>query len=284
MRLSFSQRGFRYTVGMNYELGVIGAGNMAEAIVRGVLKSGQLQAGQIIASDPTPQRRELFQNELGVRTAPGNREVAAGSAMLLLSVKPQTCKTILQEISDATPADTLVISIMAGISSKFIESSLGGMRRRVVRTMPNTPMLVGQGMAAIAPGTHATPADLAIVRKLFSAAASVIQVQEQQIDAVTAVSGSGPAYFFFLVEQMIASGIKLGLSPEQARELASKTAMGSATMLVNSTDSPQELRRKVTSPNGTTHAAITTMESQGLPAIIDAAMKACAARSKELGQ
>jgi pyrroline-5-carboxylate reductase len=145
-------------------------------------------------------------------------------------------------------------------------------------------MLVGQGMVAVAPGSHATAADLAVVKNLFASAASVIEVTEDQIDAVTAVSGSGPAYCFFLVEQMIAAGIKLGLSPEQARELANKTAMGSATMLMQSNDSPQELRRKVTSPNGTTHAAITTMESQGLPAIIESAMRACARRSKELGQ
>jgi pyrroline-5-carboxylate reductase len=269
---------------MQYDLGVIGAGNMAEAIVQGVLKSGQLTAGRIIASDPTPQRRELFHAELGVRSVADNREVAAHSSMLLLSVKPQTCKTILQEIAAVTPAQTLVISIMAGISSAFIESALGGDSRRVVRTMPNTPMLVGQGMVAIAAGAHATADDLATARKLFDAAASVIEVDEKQIDAVTAVSGSGPAYFFYLVEQMIASGIRLGLSPEQARLLANKTAMGSATMLMNSTDAPEELRRKVTSPNGTTHAAITTMESQQLPAIIDAAMRACSERSKALGQ
>ncbi len=283
-RSSFTPAFFRYTATMNYELGVIGAGNMAEAIVRGVLRSGQFKPAQIVASDPTPQRREFFQTELGVRAIEDNLEVSRASSTLLLSVKPQACKAILQQIAAVVPDRTLIISIMAGISSGFIESTLGGANRRVVRTMPNTPMLVGQGMAAIAAGTHATAADLAATRSLFAAAASVIEVPESQIDAVTAVSGSGPAYFFFLVEQMIASGIKLGLSPENVRELANKTAMGSATMLMNSDDSAQELRRKVTSPNGTTHAAITTMESKGLAGIIDAAMRACSDRSKELGQ
>jgi pyrroline-5-carboxylate reductase len=268
---------------MTYDLGVIGAGNMAEAIVRGVLRSGQLSAGKIIASNPTLRRRELFQTELSIRAVEDNREVARNSAVVMLCVKPQKCEAVLQEISDVTAPTTLIISIMAGISSSFIETTLGG-SRRVVRTMPNTPILVGQGMVAIAPGRHAITEDLTSTRRLFETAASVIEVREDQIDAVTAVSGSGPAYFFFLVEQMIAAGIKLGLSAEQARTLAGKTALGAATMLTTSSDSPQALRRKVTSPNGTTHAAITSMESNGFPKMIADALQACVDRSKELRQ
>ena len=267
---------------MIYKLGILGAGNMAEAIARGVLKSGVMTPQQIIAADVAPQRRELFQNELGVKAVEDNSEVAGHSSALLLSVKPQMCKQVLEGIASVVNPDATIISIMAGISSSFIDSALGG-NRRVVRTMPNTPMLVGEGMAAIAPGKYATAADLAKTKELFEAAASVIQVREDQIDAVTAVSGSGPAYFFFLVELMIAAGVKFGLSSEQARLLAAKTAMGAAKMLVTSTDSPQELRRKVTSPGGTTHAAITKMESLKLPSIIEQAMQACADRSKELG-
>jgi pyrroline-5-carboxylate reductase len=192
------------------------------------------------------------------------------------------CKVVLEGIAPVVSADTTIISIMAGISSKFIDLALGG-NRRVVRTMPNTPMLVGEGMVAIAAGQHASQSDLNKARQIFESAASVIDVQEDQIDAVTAVSGSGPAYFFFLVEQMIQGGIHLGLSPQQARLLASKTAMGAARMLVTSTELPEELRRKVTSPGGTTQAAITTMEALQLPAIVQKAMQACADRSKELG-
>jgi pyrroline-5-carboxylate reductase len=266
---------------MLYELGILGAGNMAEAIVRGVVSAGRIGADRIIAADVSPQRRELFESQLKVKAIEDNRTVASQSTILLLSVKPQMCKTALEGIADVVNPDATIISIMAGISSQYIDTALGG-NRRVVRTMPNTPMLVGEGMAAIAAGKFATGEDLDKTRALFESAASVIEVEEDQIDAVTAVSGSGPAYFFFLVEQMVAAGVKLGLSPEQAHLLASKTAMGAARMLVTSSDSPAELRRKVTSPGGTTNAAITTMEKLQLPSIVMAAMQACAHRSREL--
>jgi pyrroline-5-carboxylate reductase len=267
---------------MGYELGILGAGNMAEAIVRGVLSAKRVQADRIIAADVSPERRELFEKQLGVKTTEDNRLVASQSDVLLLSVKPQMCKTVLEGIAAVTKPEAAIISIMAGISSHYIDAALGG-HRRVVRTMPNTPMLVGEGMVAIAAGQYATAEDLLRSRQLFEAAAAVIEVREDQIDAVTAVSGSGPAYFFFLVEQMIQAGVDLGLSPEQARLLAAKTAMGAAKMLMTSTDSPQELRRKVTSPGGTTHAAITTMQSLNFPEVVQKAVKACSDRSKELG-
>jgi pyrroline-5-carboxylate reductase len=273
---------FRYTFLMTYELGILGAGNMAEAIVRGVLGAECMSVDHIIAADVSPARRAFFESELKVKAVEDNRAVASQSRLLLLSVKPQMCKAVLEGITDVIPENATIISIMAGISSNYIDSALGG-NRRVVRTMPNTPMLVGEGMVAIAGGAHATEADLAKARLLFEAAASVIQVREDQIDAVTAVSGSGPAYFFFLVEQMIAAGIQLGLSPDDAKLLASKTAMGAAKMLVSSTDPPQELRRKVTSPGGTTNAAITAMQTMQFPAIVMKAMQACADRSRELG-
>jgi pyrroline-5-carboxylate reductase len=184
--------------------------------------------------------------------------------------------------------DTLVVSIAAGVRASSIEKHLGGSGGgsggwRVVRSMPNTPMLVGEGMVAIARGTHATQDDLATARRIFEASADVIEVGEDQIDAVTAMSGSGPAYFFYFVEQMIKSGIDMGLTPDQAHKLASKTALGAAKMLLTSADSPQELRRKVTTPNGTTHAAISRMEERGLGDIIQDAVRAAERRSKELG-
>ena len=268
---------------MNYELGILGAGNMAEAIVRGVVNGGRIAADRIIAADVSPERRGLFEERLRVKAIEDNRAVAAESKILLLSVKPQMCRKVLEGIADVVHPDATIISIMAGISSQNIDAVLGG-NRRVVRTMPNTPMLVGEGMVAIAGGQHATVEDMLKARALFEAAASVIEVQEDQIDAVTAVSGSGPAYFFFLVEQMIAAGVELGLSAGEAHLLASKTAMGAAKMLMNSTDAPGELRRKVTSPGGTTQAAINTMEQMQLPAIVLAAMQACAARSRELAE
>lgn len=269
---------------MIYELSVIGSGNMAEAIVRGVLAKGVFQADQIIASDPSPQRRELFEKQVGVKAVEDNLEAARDTKAILLSVKPQQMGAALAGLGQVISSDTLVISIAAGISIGFIERSLGaGENWRVIRTMPNTPMLVGEGMVAIAGGSNATPQDLASARRLFEAAATVIEVPEDKLDAVTALSGSGPAYFFFLVEQMTRAGADLGLSAEQAHKLATVTALGSAKMLTTSPDSPAELRRKVTSPGGTTQAAITHMESHNVPQTIVEAIKAAAARSRELG-
>ena len=150
--------------------------------------------------------------------------------------------------------------------------------------MPNTPMLVGQGMVGIARGKHASDADLHTARGLFESSAQVLEVAEDQIDAVTALSGSGPAYFFFLVEQLIAAGQAMGLTAQQSRQLAIQTARGSAIMLAESGDSPEELRRKVTSPGGTTHAAISHMQAANLPKIIIDAVLAAEKRGRELGQ
>ena len=265
------------------ELAIIGAGNMAEAIVRGILSSNVLAANQIVAADVSNDRRAIFE-QLGVKTVAGNADAVRGAKRVLLSVKPQVMKAALEQMAAALAPDVLLISIAAGISSAFIERSLGsGTRWRVIRTMPNTPMLVGQGMVGLSRGTYATPDDVRDATRLFEAAASVIELPEDQLHAVTAVSGSGPAYFFYLVEQMVVAGTALGLSADQALQLASKTALGAATMLAASADSPAELRRKVTSPNGTTHAAITHMEAAGMTRTIQDALKAADRRSRELG-
>ena len=268
---------------MAYELGIIGAGNMAEAIARGVIRAGVLAPGQMVAADVSPQRRELFAGELKVRAVEDNAAAARDARIILLSVKPQQMAQALQGIGGVLDPWALVISIAAGISSAFIERHLGGSQpRRVIRTMPNTPMLIGEGMVGLARGAHATADDVATARRLFESAATVIEVPEDRIDAVTALSGSGPAYFFFLVEQMVRAGVEMGLTPDQAHQLATRTALGAAKMLTTSPDSPQELRRKVTSPGGTTHAAITHMEQHGLPQIIVDALKAAERRGREL--
>ena len=267
-----------------YELGIIGAGNMAEAIARGVMGKNLLRAGQMIAADVSPQRRELFERELQVRTVEQNAEVARQSRVVLLSVKPQQMAEALAALAPAMGEQTLVVSIAAGISTSFIEKHLGaGKAWRVVRVMPNTPMLVGEGMSGVARGANASDEDIATVRRLFESAGDVIEVTEDKMNAVTALSGSGPAYFFLLVEQMIAAGVDMGLSPQDARQLAAKTAVGAAKMLATSPDAPEELRRKVTSPGGTTHAAITHLQAQNVPRAIVDAIKAAERRGKELG-
>lgn len=268
---------------MAYQLGIIGSGQMAEAIVRGLLQSGLYAPEQLIAADVSDARRDLFATQLRVATTADNAEVARQSHALLLSVKPYQMKDVLGPLGPLLAPDALILSIAAGIKTTSIEHHLGGGPRRIVRAMPNTPMLVGEGMVAIAPGASATRQDLEAARRIFATCADVIDVREDQIDAVTAMSGSGPAYFFFVVEQMVKAGVELGLSPQQALRLAAKTCLGAGKMLLGSQDSPAELRRKVTTPNGTTHAAITQMENREMGPTIIQAVKAAHRRSAELG-
>jgi pyrroline-5-carboxylate reductase len=256
---------------------------MAEAIVRGVLAAQVLRPWQIIAADPSVDRRELFATQMGINMVAANAEAVADADAVLLSVKPQQMAAVLDELKPTLPASALVISIAAGISTGFIQDRLGG-RRRVVRVMPNTPMLVGKGMAALSRGQFASEQDVAQVRRLLEAAATVMEVEESKLDAVTAVSGSGPAYFFFLVEYMVSAGQQLGLSEREAHTLAVTTALGAAQMLVESGQSPQELRTKVTSPGGTTQAAIQTLQARQMPEAIIEALQRAAQRSRELGK
>ncbi len=270
---------------MAYELAIIGAGNMAEAIVHGVLSQNVFRPEQIVAADLVPQRRALFEQQFKIKTVADNLEAARDAHTLLLSVKPQQMQVALAGIGSVIRPEALILSIAAGIGTAYIERHLGPRGRfRVVRAMPNTPMLVGEGMVALARGSCASPSDIDAARNIFESAADVIEVSEDKMDAVTAVSGSGPAYVFFLVEQMINAAVELGLSPEQASQLAIKTAAGAAKMLTQSNQSPEALRRKVTSPGGTTQAAITHLESQSWPGIMVDAIKAAEHRGKELGQ
>lgn len=258
---------------------------MAEAIVRGVLAGGKIPAPQIVAADISAERRKFFQTGLGTAAVENPSDAVAGARTVLLSVKPYQMESVLKSIAGAIEEKSLLISIAAGIGCGFIESALGGGKKwRVIRAMPNTPALVGEGMVALARGTYATPADLAEARKIFESGAKVIEVTEDKMDAVTAVSGSGPAYYFFLTEQLIRVGVELGLSEDEARTLAIQTAAGAAKMMDQSLDSPAEHRRKVTTPNGTTHAAISHMEGLKWPEITVEAVKAAARRSRELGK
>lgn len=270
---------------MAYDLAIIGAGVMAEAIARGIISAKTLKTGQIIAADVSEQRRELFQSQLGIKTVQRGAEAVGGAGIVLLCVKPYQMEAVLRDLSAAIGEKSLVISIAAGIGTGFIENALGAGRKwRVIRAMPNTPMLVGCGMVAIARGANASSDDLATARRLFESGAKVLETTEDKMDAVTAISGSGPAYFFYLTEQMIQAGMDMGLSAPEARTLAIQTAAGAAKMMSSSSDSPQEHRRRVTTPNGTTHAAISHMESQQWPKITVDALKSAARRSAEMGK
>ena len=269
---------------MPYELAILGAGNMAEAIARGVVARGVFTPAQIIAADPVEARRTLF-TSLGIKSVIDNAEAARQANVLLLSTKPYQMKEALAPVGAVMSDKTLVISIAAGITSRAIVEALGGGKNwRVVRTMPNTPMLVGEGVVGMAAGEFATADDLRLARRIFESAAVVIDVPEDKIDAVTALSGSGPAYFYFLVEHLVRAGVEMGLKIEDATKMAVKTAAGAGKLLVSSSDTPGELRKKVITPGGTTHAAITYMEAHHFGQIVVDALKAAEARGKELGR
>lgn len=264
------------------QLGVIGGGNMAEAIVRGALAVNFLQRDDIIISDVSPQRREKLAQETGVRCVEDNL-LPAGCPTVLLAVKPQMMAPVLDQVATAVRADALVISIAAGVKTESIDQRLGG-RGRVVRAMPNTPMMAAQGTTAICAGPRATQEDLAWAQSLFAASGQACRVDESMMDAVTAVSGSGPAYFFYLVEAMIEAGVAEGLSQEVATKLAVGTCAGAGALLLETGEKPELLRAKVTSPNGTTQRAIETMDAAGVKAALVTAVRAAAQRSRELGR
>ena len=270
-----------------YELGFLGAGNMAEAIAKGAIKQGVLRADQMIASDPYEPRRTLF-NGFGVKAVDGNEEVIKNSRQLLIAVKPQVMVQAAADLCLFMKSEQVIISIMAGISSRKLTDSINvenpsPIQARIIRVMPNTPLMSGYGMAGIALGRNAVPGDEALALKLFGVGQNkAVVVEESKIDAITAVSGSGPAYVFYLAEAMEKAANELGLTGD-ARLLVRQTILGSAILLNESPDTAAELRKKVTSPGGTTEAAIKHMDGNKTTDVVINALKAAEKRSRELG-
>lgn len=255
---------------------------MAEALLRGVTASGFLSPDAIVAADPLAERRRLLADSLGI-TCVADSAVPAGCPRVLLAVKPQMMSQVLGEVADAIRPDALVISIAAGITTALLADKLAG-KARLVRVMPNTPMLVGAGVSAVAAGAGATADDRQWTCELFAACGQTVEVAEEMIDAVTAVSGSGPAYFFYLIEAMTAAGIAEGLDPQVAAKLAGQTCAGAAKLLIDTGEKPEVLRARVTSPGGTTQRAIETMDAAGTKDVLISAVRASAQRSRELGR
>jgi pyrroline-5-carboxylate reductase len=256
---------------------------MAEAIARGILKAGVLEAARMLAADPDAARRQVFADSLGIAAVEDNRQVVRRAATVLVAVKPQVFDKALGPVGREFGPEKLVLSICAGVSTRHAEAVLAA-GARVVRAMPNTPMLVGRGMAALCGGSAATEADLAAAERLLGAAAEVVRVTEDLMDAVTAVSGSGPAYFYCLVELLAKAGAELGLAPADARRLARVTFEGAAKLLAESGEAAEALRRKVTSPGGTTEAALRTFDALGLAKTVSEAVRAARDRARELGR
>jgi pyrroline-5-carboxylate reductase len=267
------------------KLGVIGCGKMGEALVGGIIRSGVAQAVDITVYDTWAASMEHLVTKLGVRAAVGNAEVVAASEVILLCVKPQGFVEMLGELG--VIGDKLLISIAAGIRLDTIanacQSNPGGIAPRLVRVMPNTPALVGRGAAAYALGPNATEADAATSEALLGAVGYVCRVREEELDAVTALSGSGPAYIFLMIEALVAAGVAQGLDPRIAHDLAVHTVAGAAALVEQTGEAPATLRKNVTSPNGTTYAALQSFEQNQFERIIASAVTAAADRSRELG-
>ena len=264
-------------------LGLIGAGRMGEAMVRGILAAHRLAREEILAADPDPDRRRMFLKGLGVSAVAENETVVEQAATILVAVKPQVFDRAITPVGSLFGPAKLLISICAGVSTHHIETLVAS-GTRVVRAMPNTPIGVGRGIVAISGGSRASEADLAEAERLLGAAAETLRVPEDLMDAVTAVSGSGPAYFFYLMELLARAGVKVGLSEEEARHLARVTFEGAARLLVESGAEPEDLRRQVTSPGGTTESAIRTLDALGFAKMVEEAVRAARDRGHELGR
>jgi pyrroline-5-carboxylate reductase len=264
-------------------LAVLGVGKAGEALVSGVISSGWREPGEIVATARHQERLLELSERHGVRTTLDNAEAVEGADIVVLGVKPQDIEGLLGEIGAAVTPGQTVVSIVAAIPTSLIEGHLGD-GVPVVRAMPNTPMTVHEGMAGIAPGAHAGEEHLAHAEDVLSSVGRVVRVDETYMDAITAVSGSGPAYFALLAESMIEAGILLGLSREVSTDLVVQTMLGTAKMLRDEKIHPVELREGVTSPGGTTIAAIRELEQAGVRAAFLNAIQAAMVRSKELAK
>lgn len=261
----------------------LGAGNMAGALVRGLIATGALTPEQVICTDTRRERLDELHAKYGVRTTQANDEAARLADVVVLSTKPQVFDRLLTDVARGVRAETLVISIAAGIPISSIEAMLP-MGTRVVRTMPNTAVLVDAGATGIAAGSTATPEDVALVSSLFERVGKAVVLEEAQLDAVTGLSGSGPAYMFLIIEALADAGVKVGLSRDAALQLAAQTLLGSAKLLLETGEHPGKLKDMVTSPGGTAIAGLHTLEQGGLRTTLINAVETATKRARELGR
>ena len=263
------------------KIGFIGAGNMARSLIGGLISSG-VKSEHLFATDPSSETRDALTKDFAIKTFAENQQLVDECDVIVFAVKPQVLKTVASELQAKETA--LYISIAAGIPSESLNSWLGS-NKAVVRTMPNTPSLVLSGASGLFANTHVSETQKDIAESILRSVGVTVWVDhEVQLDAVTALSGSGPAYFFMVMEAMEKAGVELGLPPETARLLAIQTGFGSTKLALEMDDSPEALRKKVTSPGGTTEQAIKTFEEQGLVEIFNKAMKAANDRAEELAK
>lgn len=264
------------------KIGFIGGGNMAEAFIKGLLNGG-FPAEDILFSEPNESRRQLMEERYAVTCAANNMDLVTGSDIVVLATKPQILDRVLEDIVGVFDDEKLLISILAGITTTRLETGLGG-KSRVVRAMPNTPALAGQGAAALCPGKYIDQENRQVAQHLFETVGIALWVEEGQMDAVTGLSGSGPAFVYTFIEAMTAGGVQEGLRLDVAHALAVQTVAGAALLVQTTGEHPALLREKVCSPAGTTISAIRVLEERGLRAMMMEAVGAATARSRELGK
>ena len=271
----------------NKKLGFIGGGNMAEAMIKGLLSASFIEAKSIFVSEPSKPKRDALHAEYKIKVTADNCELVKKCDILILAVKPQILQEVLIDIRSLVGSDKLVISIAAGIPISIMDDALRGGKNKkfsIVRTMPNTPSLVQEGVTAIASGKHVSKTDVKIAHRIFEAVGRTVDVEEGQLDAVTGLSGSGPAYIFMLIEALSDAGVKMGLSREVANALTIQTVLGSAKLARESGKPPGELKDMVTSPAGTTISGLHALEEGSLRTTMMNAVEDATLRSRELGE
>ncbi|MBM7115457.1 pyrroline-5-carboxylate reductase [Archangium primigenium] len=261
----------------------LGAGNMAEALIKGLLRAGTARPESILATARRPERLDALRSTYGVRTTLDNLTAVREADVVVLAVKPQALDKVLVQVAPAAGPEKLFVSVAAGVPISALERRLGG-GSRIIRTMPNTPSLVGAGACALSPGEHASEEDLAVASRIFQSVGTTTVVDENLLDAVTGLSGSGPAYIFLIIEALSDAGVKVGLPRYTALKLAAQTVLGSAQLLIETSAHPGQLKDQVTSPGGTAIAGLHTLEAGGLRTTLINAVEAATRRARELGE
>jgi pyrroline-5-carboxylate reductase len=268
---------------MGLKIAVIGAGNIGGALIGGILKSHLAEPADVVATDAREERRRELEEQWKIRMLPtDNRKAAAGRDIVILAVKPQIVPGVLHEIRDVLRENQIVITVAAGVPLSLYESILAK-RIPLFRAMPNIPVVVEEGATAVAGNSATTPEQRKVVEKIFGALGCVVFVEESQLDAVTALSGSGPAYIYMIIEALIDGGKKMGLSHDVATRLTEQTVLGAAKLVRETKLHPAVLRDAVVTPGGTTIAAMHELERHGLRAMLISAVETATARSKEIG-
>ena len=271
----------------NKKIGFIGGGNMAEAMIKGLLSASFIEAKNVFVSEPSEAKRDTLHADYKIKVSAENRELVKKCDIIILAVKPQIVQKVLRDIASLVGRDKLVISIAAGVPIAIMDDVLRGGKNKkfsIVRTMPNTPALVQEGVTAIASGEHVRKIDVKIAHRIFEAVGRTVDVEEDQLDAVTGLSGSGPAYIFMLIEALSDAGVKMGLSREVANTLTIQTVLGSAKLARESGKHPGELKDMVTSPAGTTISGLHALEEGSFHTTLMNAVEDATLRSRELGQ